>query len=271
MIRSFILTTAFSLCATVGAAQTATESALVTLETRQDSQGWEAVGRLDVIDKGFCTAALIRDKLLLTAAHCVFDDNNELIEADEFLFQAGLKNGRAEATRGISRFVVHPDYDPTGDSEKVNNVAHDIAVLELDQPIRRSRIQPFPVAARPSAGDEVAIVSYGKDRSEAPSLQKTCSVLGRQNGALVMNCDAEFGSSGSPVFRVENGRAQIVSVISAIAQAGGKEVSLGTSLQEPLQELLAHFASVGPARAGGTQRLISLGERNTTGAKFVRP
>ena len=62
-----------------------------------------------------------------------------------------------------------------------------------------------------------------------------------------------------------------MSVVSAIAQAGGKEVSLGTSLQDPLQELLAHFASVGPAQVGGTQRLITIGERNMTGAKFVRP
>lgn len=271
MIRSLFLTTALILSATTSAAQNASGSALVALETRQDSQGWEAVGRLDVINKGFCTAALIRDKLLLTAAHCVYDDNDELISPDEFVFQAGLKNGRAEATRGIARLVAHPDYDPTGENARVTNVAHDIAVLELEQPIRRTRIQPFPVASRPTAGDEVAIVSYGKDRSEAPSLQKSCSVLGRQNGALVMNCDAEFGSSGSPVFRVQNGRAQIVSVVSAIAEAGGKEVSLGTSLQDPLQELLAHFASVGPAQAGGTQRLMSLGERNTTGAKFVRP
>lgn len=269
MIRSLCLIAAFALCASTVAAQT--ESALVTLDTLQDSQGWEAVGRLDVIDKGFCTAALISDKLLLTAAHCVYDDNNELISADEFKFQAGLKNGRAEATRGIARLVAHPDYDPTGESGRVTNVAKDIAVLELDQPIRRTRIQPFPVAQRPLAGDEVAIVSYGKDRSEAPSLQKACTVLGHQNGALVMNCEAEFGSSGSPVFQLQSGRAEIVSVMSAIAQAGGKEVTLGTSLQEPLQELLAQFANVGPAQSGGSQRLISLGDRNTTGAKFVRP
>lgn len=269
MIRSLSLIAAFTLGASTAIAQT--ESALVTLETRQDSQGWEAVGRLDVINKGFCTAALIRDKLLLTAAHCVYDDNNELISPDEFMFQAGLTNGRAEATRGIGRLVAHPDYDPTGASGRVTNVANDIAVLELDQPIRRTRIQPFPVAQRPLAGDEVAIVSYGKDRSEAPSLQKACTVLGRQNGAIVMNCEAEFGSSGAPVFRLQNGRAEIVSVVSAVAQAGGKEVSLGTSLQEPLQELLAHFANVGPAQSGGSQRLFSLGDRNTTGAKFVRP
>jgi hypothetical protein len=86
-----------------------------------------------------------------------------------------------------------------------------------------------------------------------------------------MDCEAEFGSSGSPVFRVIDGRAQIVSVVSAIGESGGTSVSLGTSLQEPLQTLLAEFAARGPAKPGGSQRLIQIGERNDTGAKFVRP
>ena len=82
MIRSLVLIAATIVGGSVATAQTNAGSALVTLETRQDSQGWEAVGRLDVIDKGFCTAALIRDKLLLTAAHCVYDDYDQLISAD---------------------------------------------------------------------------------------------------------------------------------------------------------------------------------------------
>ena len=56
-----------------------------------------------------------------------------------------------------------------------------------------------------------------------------------------------------------------------MASVNGEEVSLGTSLEAPLQELLAHFAGVGPAKPGGEQRIMRIGERNDTGAKFVRP
>jgi len=266
MLRPFLLIAALVSSASTVFAQTA-GSDLVTLENRQDSQGWEAVGRLDVSTGGFCTAALIRDKLLLTAAHCVFDQQGKQIPAADFTFQAGLRYGRAEATSGIRKIVAHPDYTPNGHSTGAQNVQNDIAVLELNRPIRRTRIQPFPVAARPRRGDEVAIVSYGRGREDAPSLQESCSILGRQAGALVMNCEVEFGSSGSPVFQITDGRARIVSVVSAIAQAGGNEVSLGTSLQDPLQELLAHFANAGtPA-----PRSISLGTRSAGAAKFVRP
>lgn len=243
---------------------------LVPLETRQATQGWEAVGRLDVATGGFCTAALIRDRLLLTAAHCVYDSNNALIAPDQFTFRAGLRNGRADATRRIVSVVPHPNYRSEGISGiAVDNIGHDIAVLELAQPIRYTGVQPFPIAGRPFRGDDVTIVSYGRNRSEAPSLQESCNVLGHQNDAVVMDCDVVFGSSGAPVFQIRNGRALIVSVVSAMAQTDEGKLSFGTSLQEPLQILLAEFAAKGPAKPGGTQRLIQIGERNDTGAKFV--
>lgn len=249
----------------------AQESGLVTLETRQDSQGWEAVGRLDIRGKGFCTAALIRDKLILTAAHCLYDTDGTLIAPDRFAFRAGLRDGRAQATRTVARAIAHPEYDYDGDATDAEEVAMDIAVLELDQPIRSTRIRPYLVAQRPITGDAVGVVSYGRGREDAPSLQEVCSVLGRQTGVIVMTCDVEYGSSGSPVFMVQDGQTRIASVVSAMAQVNGQKVSLGTSLAGPLNALLAHFASLGPARPGGSQRLINTDERNDTGAKFVRP
>ena len=269
MIRKFLLSAVMAMAAFPAFGQSTT-TALVPLETRQATQGWEAVGRLDRDSGGFCTAALIRDRLLLTAAHCVYDENDELIPPSEFLFRAGLRNGRADATRRIVSIVPHPNYVSNGTSSmSVSNISYDIAVLELAQPIRLVGIQPFPIAGRPFRGDDVTIVSYGRDREDAPSLQERCNVLGHQDDAVVMDCDVIFGSSGSPVFQVRNGRALIVSVVSAMAQSEGSKISFGTSLQEPLQVLLAEFAAKGPAKPGGEQRLIQLGERNDTGAKFV--
>ncbi|MBE0412163.1 trypsin-like serine protease [Yoonia sp.] len=245
------------------------ETGLVTLQTRQDSQGWEAVGRLDIAGKGFCTAALIRERLILTAAHCLFDTNGSLIAPDRFAFQAGLRDGRAEATRAVSRAVAHPQYQHNGDATDAASVAMDIAVLELDRPIRTTRIRPYLIAARPLTGDKVGVVSYGRGREDAPSLQEVCSVLGRQTGVIVMTCDVEYGSSGSPVFTLRDGQTRIASVVSAMAMVDGQKVALGTSLEGPLSALLAHFASQGPARPGGPQRMISIGQRNDTGAKFI--
>lgn len=264
-----LLLTIFALLLTSPA--TAQDSDLITLETGAAMRGWESVGRLDIRGNGFCTAALIREDMILTAAHCVHGSNGEIIDAENFTFHAGLRAGRAEASRGVARLIAHPDYHHGGNNVAADVVAMDIAVLKLDRPIRLPRLQPYPVAERPRPGDQVGVVSYARHRANAASLQEVCAVRGQQQGVVVMSCDADFGASGSPVFTLENGRARIVSVVSAKAELNGDAVSLGTSLAEPLQRLLRHFDGVGPAQPGGTQRVMRIGERNNTGAKFVRP
>jgi protease YdgD len=266
-MRQFIASALLVLTSALGAL--AQQSDLITLQTRQASQGWEAVGRLDIADKGFCTAALIRERLILTAAHCLYDLDGTLIAPDRFEFRAGLRDGRASATRRVLRAVAHPDYTHDGVSTQPSAVAMDIAVLELDRPIRETRLRPYLIAERPLTGDQVGVVSYGRGREEAPSLQEVCTVLGRQTGVIIMSCDVNYGSSGSPVFSMRDGETRIASVVSAMAQVDGQKVALGTSLEGPLNALLTHFATVAPARPGGSQRLLTLGERNDTGAKFI--
>ncbi|MFN2305983.1 MAG: serine protease [Paracoccaceae bacterium] len=265
MIKRFLLAIAL-----VSGPLHAQDTPLVSLDTGEANRGWEAVGRLDIAGKGFCTAALIRETMILTAAHCLFDFDGTPVTAERITFSAGLRGGRADATRGVSRLAVHPDYafDPT---DRTDNVAVDIAVLELDQAIRLSRVQPFSIAPQPDAGERIGIVSYGRGRENAPSLQDVCNVIGKQRGVVAMTCSVDFGSSGAPVFRIVEGRAEIVSVVSAMAELEGAPVSLGTSLDGPLDALMAHFAAFGPARPGGSSRLLSVGQRNDTGAKFVRP
>lgn len=240
-------------------------SGLVALDTREATKGWEAVGRLDIADAGFCTATLVREDVVLTAAHCVYDRDGNALSTDRFEFHAGLRDGRALATRKVIRILAHPDYARSSSEWSQDRMASDIAVMQLDQSIRFAGVDPFPLSPDAYTGDQVAIVSYGGSRAEFPSLQDNCNLLDQANGLLVMDCAAERGTSGAPVVRISGGRPRVVGVVAAIADMGVDPISLAVPVQAQLQLLTEMLDSIDqiPSETGPA--------RHDTGAKFIRP
>lgn len=246
----------------------AQESPLTEMQTGDDSRGWEAVGRLNFGDRGFCTGAMIAPDLVLTAGHCLFDkETGARFQPEQIQFLAGWRNGRAIAYRGVKRAIAHPEF-VYGGHDDLERVPYDLALVQLDQPIRLPAVAPYRTGPMPVDGEAVGVVSYAQDRSEAPSIQKVCHVLGQQDAALILTCDVDFGSSGSPIFEISGGMARIVSVISAKAEMDGRKVSLGTSLTGPLPELMDELHREEGSRP---EAVTVLSGGAPGGAKFVKP
>ena len=269
------LTTVYAVLIVLPQLLWAGETPLRTLMTGDDSRGWEAVGRLDFGNQSFCTGAMIAPDLVLTAAHCLFDPTSgRKFDVTEIEFLAGHRNGRANAQARISLAIAHPDFD-FETRNGTGRATNDLAVLRLESPIRKSLIHPFETHAKPRKNAEVGVVSYGRGRTESAALQELCHVLARRSGMLVLSCDVNFGSSGAPVFVIgEDGIARIVSVISAKAEINGQSVSLGTSLEKPLADLLALLANqeTDQTQEPAAVRILKLGDHDASGgARFVRP
>jgi protease YdgD len=249
----------------------AADSQLVSMDTADSLRGYEGVGRLNLGPTGFCTASLVTPDVILTAAHCLFyKATGDLIPLDQIEFQAGLRNGRAEAYRSIRRVVLHPAYRFEG-ADQLERVGKDMALLQLSAPIRQSGITPYRTQLRVASGSNVEVVSYAKDREDAPALEPDCVILTRDEDVMVLSCEVDFGASGAPIFMRFGDENRIVSVVSAKAEWQNRPVALAAVLEGELDALIAAFRGEPAGPIAATNIEITTAIRNVPGAKFVRP
>ena len=246
---------------------------LIRLTDRDDLFGWEAVGRVDMEDDGYCTGTLVASNLVLTAAHCMFDHTGQMRAPSTLQFRAGLSNGTAIAARTVGRFVVADGYNPNV-GMSADNVRTDAALLELTEPIPTAVAGPFVPYQDPSPGDRLSVVSYGQSRDRAPSWQRECRVLWRHKGLVSFDCNVTFGSSGAPVFTDGAYRAQIVSlVVGGSKNPDGTTTAYGMHLPPVLDALKRKLRSAPPATvASDGHKRVRVGQGgNASGAKFAKP
>ncbi len=255
-----------SLVATASLAQIAEKRRLTD---RDDLYGWEAVGRLDIGDQGFCTGTLIAKDIVLTAAHCALDKaTGKPFKPGEVTFRAGLSDGKALAERKVIQIASHPDFVANA-PVSAPRVRIDVALMRLEEPIPYAIADPFALHSGRVAGNEISVASYGRGRAEAITRQRTCKILQRAQGLISFNCDVTFGSSGSAILAKNGPRWQILSVVSAVGYDGRNKVGYGMELAGIVSELKAILRRDAPRPTATIRRLQPGSAKSSSGAKFI--
>lgn len=169
---------------------------------------WRAIGRLNRVERGHCSAAVIGPDLVLTAAHCVWDRlRQRVMPVDDLHFVAGWERGDYVFHSTAAKVHMSPRWNPEL-AGRLDNEAHDWALIELKK-------DPVPVTGQIPLGryDRKSFWQYRKsktvfvqagyaaDRGQVLTVDPHCPMWGFAKGIeiAVHQCIAFPGDSGAPI------------------------------------------------------------------------
>lgn len=199
---------------------------------------WRAVGKLQAVAPNLrqtCTATLVAPVVVLTAAHCVFNERTGRVFAPSSVhFLTGFASGEHAGHAAGAVVKTGPGYDPQRARQTMGS---DWALVSLDRPLGHplgaaGRVLPL-YDGTPEIGDAVMLGGYQQDHPLLLLADADCHVRGRVADAagrflLRHDCAGSRGVSGAPLLIRKDGKWYVagVDVAAEAGAAGGLAVLL---------------------------------------------
>ncbi len=165
-----------------------------------------------------CTATLVTKNLIVTAAHCIFDEKGELLA---LTFYPNMVSNYARMSSGAA-------HTWWGTKDPQNNRGEDWAIIRLKDNLGDS--YGWMATTDDKQASTVTLVGYSDDflNGKTASTHIGCTIREKLPAFWLHDCDGTRGSSGGPLFYMKDNQPYIVGVQVAEYRNGG-ETSLAVS------------------------------------------